>query len=100
MWLSTISWIKSSMKVLQDSVCPLYEHFKNKTWLTFFSYQPDIFYKLNVPTTCIQRQNVNFFSFWRSFGNNRNTVLWKSLYESDTLEMFVNTSEYVEDYEF
>jgi hypothetical protein len=67
----------------------------DKNWLAL---QSDIFDKLNGPSPSLQGPNATIFQpFDKVSAFMRKTMLWKSLCESDTLEMFVNMSEYLEE---
>jgi hypothetical protein len=57
----------------------------------------DIFDKLNRPISSVQGPNTTVFQpFHKVSAFMKNMLLWKSLCESDTLEMFVNMSAHLE----
>jgi hypothetical protein len=84
-------------RFLQDSGSPLYQHFLDGKWLALLSYLSDISDKLNGLNSSPQGPNATIFQlFHKVLAFMKKTVLWKSLCESDTLEMFVSMSEYLE----
>jgi hypothetical protein len=90
-------------RFLQDSDSPLYQHFLDKKWLALLSYLSDIFYKLNELNNSLQGPYATVFQLFDEVSAfMKKTMLWKSLCESDTLEIFDNMSEYLEEnyYEF
>jgi hypothetical protein len=65
------------------------------------SYLSDIFDKLNRLNSYLQGPNATVFQlFDKVSAFMKKTVLWKSLCESDTLEMFVSMSEYLEENDY
>jgi hypothetical protein len=86
-------------RFLQKSGSPLHQHFSDKKWLAPLS---DIFDKLNGLNSTLQHPNASVFHlFDKVLAFMKKTMLWKSIWETDTLEMFVNMCEYPEnDYAF
>jgi hypothetical protein len=69
--------------------------------VVFLSYLLDIFDKLNGLNSSLQGPNASFFQLCdKVLAFMKKTMLWKSLCESDTLEMFVRTSEYLEESDY
>jgi hypothetical protein len=88
-------------RFLQDSGSPLYQHFLGRKWLALLSYLSDIFDKLNGLNSCLQGPNATIFQLFDKVPELiKKTMLWKSLCESDTLEMFVNMSENLEEIDY
>jgi hypothetical protein len=57
----------------------------------------DISDKLNGLNSSLQGPNTTVSQLFDKFSAFiKKSMIWKSLYESDTLEMFVNMSEYLE----
>jgi hypothetical protein len=87
--------LKELRRTLQDSGSPLYQHFLDKKWLALLSYLSDIFDKINGLNSSLQDPNASVFHLFDKVSVfMKKTMLWKSLCESDTLEMFVNISDY------
>jgi hypothetical protein len=103
-WLSRGNVLKRLVQLkeevrrfLQGSDSPLYQHFLDGKWLALLSYLSDIFDKLNGLNSSLHGQNSTVFQlFDKVSAFMKKTMLWKSVCESDTLEMFVNMSEYLE----
>jgi hypothetical protein len=88
-------------RFLQDSGSPLYQHFLGKKWLALVPYLSDIFDKLNRLNSSLQVPNATVFQlFDRVLAFMKNTMLWKNLCVSDTLEMLVSMSEYLEENDY
>jgi hypothetical protein len=88
---------EEARRFLQDSGSPLYQHFLDGKWLAFLLYLSDIFDKLNGLNSSLQGPNATVFQLFEKVSAfMKKTMLWKSICESDTLEMFVNISEYLE----
>jgi hypothetical protein len=88
-------------RFLQDSGFPLYQHFSDKKWLALLSYLSDIIDKLNGLNSSLQGPNATVFQlFDKVSAFMKKTMLWKSLCESDTLEIFVNMSEYLKENDY
>jgi hypothetical protein len=65
------------------------------------SYPSDIFDKLNGLNSSLQGPHATVFQlFDKVSAFMKKTMLWKSLCENDTLEMFVNLSEYLEENDY
>jgi hypothetical protein len=98
-WLSEGKFLKRLVELkeevrrfLQDSGSPLYQHFLDKKCLA------DIFDKLNGLNSSLQGPNATFFQlFDKVSAFMKKTMLWKSLCESDTLEVFVSMIEQLEE---
>jgi hypothetical protein len=99
-WLSKVKVLERLVeqkeevrKFLQDSGSPLYQHLLDGKWLALLSYLSDIFDKLNGPNSSLQDPNATVFQlFDKVSAFMKKTMVWKSLRESDALEMFVNMS--------
>jgi hypothetical protein len=93
--------LKEVRRFLQDSGSPLYQQFLDKKWLALLSYVSDIFDKLNGLNSSLQGPNATVLQvFDKVSAFMKKTMLWKSLCESDTLEMFINMTEYLEENDF
>jgi hypothetical protein len=107
-WLSRRKVLKRLVELkekvhrfLQDSGSPLYQHFLDKKWLSLLSYLSAIFDKLSGLNSSLQGPNATVFHiFDKVSAFMKNTMLWKSLCGSDTLEIFVNMSEYLEENDY
>jgi hypothetical protein len=88
-------------RFLQDSGSPPHRHFLDKKWLALLSYLSDIFDKLNRLISYLQGPNATAFQiFDKVLAFRKKMMLWKSLCESDTLEMFANMREYLEENDY
>jgi hypothetical protein len=66
-----------------------------------FVISVSIFDKLNGLNSSLQGLNATVFQFFDKVSAfMKKTMLWKSLCNSDTLEMFVNMSEYLEENDY
>jgi hypothetical protein len=66
-----------------------------------FCHLSDIFDKLNGLNSSLEDPNATVFQLFDKVSIfMKRTMLWKSLCESDTLEMFVSMSEYVEENDY
>jgi hypothetical protein len=107
-WLQEGKFVKQLVELkvvvhkrLQDSGSILFQHFLDKKCLSHLSHMSDVFNKLNRLSCSIQGPVATVFQFFdkvSSFVNK--TMLWKSVCESDTLEMFVSMNEYIEEMDF
>jgi hypothetical protein len=88
--------LKEEVRIfLQDSGSPLYQHFLDKKWLA------DIFDKLNRLNSSLRGPTTTVFQiFDKVSAFTKKMMLWKSLCENDTLEMFVTMSEYLEENDY
>jgi hypothetical protein len=88
-FLKRLVLLKEEVRIfLQDSGSPLYQDFLDGKWLAFLSYLSDIFDKLIGLNSCLQGPNTSVFQIFDKVSTfMKKTMLWKSLCESDTLEM-------------
>jgi hypothetical protein len=104
-WLSRGTVLKRLVQLkqevhrfLQGSGSPLYQHFLDKKRLVLLLYLSDTFHKLNGLKSSLQGLNATVFHLFDKVSEfMTETMVWKSLCESDTLEMFVNMSEYLKE---
>jgi hypothetical protein len=90
-------------RFLQDSGSPLYQHFLDKKWLALLSYVSDTFDKFNGLNSSFQGPNATVFQLCdKVLAFMKKTMLGKNLCDCETLETFVNITEYLEgnDYAF
>jgi hypothetical protein len=88
-------------RFLQDSGSPLFQHFLDKKWLSLQSHFSDVFNKLNRLSCSHQGPITTVFQLFDKVSLfMKKTVLWKSVCESDTLEMFVSMNEYLEEIDY
>jgi hypothetical protein len=90
--LRRLAELKEVRKSLQDSGSPLYQHFLDKKCLA------DIFDKLNGLDSSLRDPTATVFQLFHTVSAfMKKTMLWKSLCENNTLQMFVTMTEYPEE---